>query len=710
MKVNGKDYKVSEFLEAFKGYTVEFKYNIADSDKATKLGVDHAKGLVKAATTVEEFKYAVQVKDEAGNVLPKDVVAADFATVKVVDETTATKVTDVQLQKDSKEWKNTVTTGDQIKIAASTYENALGQKNTDKDKDGNAVVTMTPPAIKSVKSSAPSVAYYDQTNGIQVLGTGAVTFTVTFEDIKGEFKVTANVVKEQKVTSIKAEATNKVKAETAETVKFTVLDENEEAMRVATDVFYTLTAEGKAEAKDASTVKTNANGEASITVNEKAGNYTVKTYADKDKKVALGEFKVEAVNVKEDAKIDEYKFEFPEAVEGEEQVTALDLKPDTEGVATVGELTVSVTPYVSGIAVGLPTDVKVKSSDEKVFTATLNGDKKGVTIKVPDTNAKVGKANIVLYTEEGDLVTEVATFEVEVKNTATQYETLTLKPNTKVDGFKAQSSDGATQKAAIVEAVKEEITADQIASVKVLKDDSVVLVTMEEAFGGKTIQLDAEFVEAELEGVAVKVATQAVGEVVAKDASTVEIASETLTFGKDYTDVDTLVKAINDIEGVTVTASEDGGNVKLTAKEDGNKTDEVAKLNGETSIKLANGSDDTAATATIIFANVTQEKVEAKDAVDAADGEVVFTFSEAVQLTAVEVKSLTITLNDNKEVAATEAEVSKDGKTVTAKIAHDAQNASDLKATATIKNVTGLSAVKGKIVIADEGVKATELK
>jgi len=95
--VNGKEeLTAAQFAEKYgeEGYTVEFKYNFNANavEKAGKVSKD------------TDFKYAVQVEDAEGNLIPETVTAADFVDVKVVAASAATKVNSVALYTETEEW------------------------------------------------------------------------------------------------------------------------------------------------------------------------------------------------------------------------------------------------------------------------------------------------------------------------------------------------------------------------------------------------------------------------------------------------------------------------------------------------------------------------------------------------------------------------------------------------------------------------------
>lgn len=674
--VNGDEYTKASFDEKFgeEGYTVEFKYNFS-ANATEKAGTVNKSG---------DFKYAVEVSQDGEKF--NSATSADFVEVKVVDKDVATSVQAVQLKTSAGEWESsTVSALDEVEIVASEYTNALGQSNLDKDENDTPVVPgLAAPTVEKVTSSDVTVAYYDlNSDKIVVLADGEVTFTVKFEDIKETKTITVQAVATQEVTAISADA-QKVKAETAgQTVTFTVLDQNNEAVRVdETEVFYTLTKSGDVEADAAVSVKTDATGKASVGVNKVAGDYTVNVYTKDDKKTKIGSFAVEAINVDAEAVIDSYELSF-----ADEDITSVDLNPGKldDGANT---LTVNAKASISGINVDLPANVKVKSSDDKILTA-VEADDLAADGEITVTGVKSGKANVVLYTEEGDLVTTLATLEVEVVNTATQFTTLTLKPDTKVDGKAADLEQ------AVIDAVKEEVTKEQIASVTPLKADGKVLVKFEAEYGGKTISLDATFADTTLtkaDAVIVKTADTEAKNAVATttsalvvssiaDGGTIVVDSETYTVSTSF-DLDALNVAIAST-GVVATGTEAA---LVLTKADG--TDFTYSATTDGSDELFGSTDVT-------------NGEEAVDAIvgEAQSGTITLTFSEAVNVEAA------TEININGTIAGTVATAVEGEKTVT--ITLDATNAKKVANVAV--TVLDLKAINGSDIVLPENDAAVKI-
>ena len=97
LSVNGKEELTkTEFEEKYEGYTVEFKYNFSGATAKERTGV---------VTKTSDFKYAVQVTDAEGNLVPETVQTSDFTTVKVADAAVATEVTSVGLEVNGEEYE-----------------------------------------------------------------------------------------------------------------------------------------------------------------------------------------------------------------------------------------------------------------------------------------------------------------------------------------------------------------------------------------------------------------------------------------------------------------------------------------------------------------------------------------------------------------------------------------------------------------------------
>jgi hypothetical protein len=459
----------ADFEEKYEGYTVEFKYNFLSPTPAETAGKVN-----KSAN----FKYAVQVTDSEGNKLPEELAPTDFVDVTVVDGIKAVKVSKISLVSDGKKWEvSSVTKTDNVTIEATLFENYFGESNLDEDS------SVAQPTIKTVTSSNPAVAYYD--NGIEVLTAGTVTFTVEFNGIEGTKTIQVTTKAPQELSSIKADA-QKVQANLdGQVVKFAILDKDAQEMRTPATVYYTVTAEGKTETTDPATEKTGT-GSATITANFVKGLNTVNVYKEAAKTNKIGTFTVQAVDVANVAP-DTYKLVVGK-IESVDQ-KALDLNPDDEKNSK--ELIVTVEAYVDGVKVNLPTTVEyeVISSDNKVATV----DKVGSQVKV--TALSKGTTTVTLRTVEGAIKTPVATYGVTVNNTTPQITSLVLKASDegKIKVNKANNNLTGLTVAVLAAVVDgEKLPVGAIEKVTAIDSDNVVIVKIGDLYGGKSFTLAAD--------------------------------------------------------------------------------------------------------------------------------------------------------------------------------------------------------------------------
>ncbi|MGG3887433.1 hypothetical protein ABEV63_26155, partial [Brevibacillus panacihumi] len=482
--VNGKEELTkAQFEEKYEGYTVTFKYN--------KTGAGYGEnGKVNAAAGT--FKYAVQVTDAEGNLIPEEVTAADFVEVTAVDASKATAVTEVGLiGEDGKAWTQKVLDG-QVSLAATKYVNGLGQNQDAKDGFDNKIIST--PEIVSVKSSNATVAYYAG-GKVKVLQSGTVTFTIEFKDIEEKSTITFDVKTAQEVGSVVTENA-KVAAGVNAKVAFKVLDQDGEKYLGSDKIYYTIK---QAEGDDENGDVTPAGGEAEIERTFVKGDNTVTLFADADRKEKLGSFKVTAVAI--DGTPDAYALEFADKTK-----TSLDMNQEKDATS----LEVNAKAFINEIAVdlgtGLSDDYKLeaKSTNKNVpVDVVLDVASEKITVSLPADEAKqkVGVATVDLYTVEGALKTKVATISVEVKNTTPKFTTLTLKKDTLKKDTKVKVVDGEVTAQdvvdAVVEATNEEnpFKADYIESVIPVEGNESVIVKIKNLYGGALIELGADFVE-----------------------------------------------------------------------------------------------------------------------------------------------------------------------------------------------------------------------
>ncbi len=471
--VNGKEeLTATEFDEKYgeEDYTVAYKYNFNEELDAKEAGT---------------YKYAVEVTDAEGNKLPEGgVVAADFVDFKLVDATKAVKVNTLGLFADGEAWENaTVMTEDNVSIKAAIYENELGQKNTDKDEDGNTVVDINDPDIKEIKSSDPLTAYYDGAK-IVVRKDGEVTFTVVFEDAKLEVlqkTVEVTTKAEQKATTIEAKDL-KVQENVGVPFDIKYFDQDGEEVRGEVNAFYTATLAGKTEAETATAL-------APHTFTEE-GNYVVKVYAEANKKTELGSFNVRVVSV--DGNPDAYELEIPKD-DGKTVELILNVDPTAEGYNDTMDLIVKA--FIEEVAVELPAEgvvYEVKSSNEDVLTV---GELDRVEGTITVTAVKEGTATVTLYTVEGALKEEVASIELEVKNTTAQINNLTLAKDVKKLAV-VKSEDGTWDVYYPAQLVSSDLKEDEtiegkIEEVVFSENDGKAIVIIADIYGGKEFVFDA---------------------------------------------------------------------------------------------------------------------------------------------------------------------------------------------------------------------------
>lgn len=557
--VNGtEELTKAEFEEKYEGYTAAFLFNKTTGGGQT---FDKVTGKVTATDT---FKYAVEVSKDGEKV--NTATAADFVEVKVEAATKAVKVNEVGLVTSkagaTKFPHSSVVKNEAAFIVATEFQNALGQTNKDKKENGDPVVSgFAAPAVKSAVSDQPTVAYYDVENGITVLKDGKVTFTVEFDGIKEKSTITVDVKAKQELTSLQAVNKKVANTDTGVNLGIKFFDQDGEELHSAPTVYYTSTLAGKNEGVATTTAPDSFATEGKYTVN------VYKTAGNKDK---IGSLTIESVKVDADATITDYTLVYPKDAE-DNAISELDVNPLLAGDDAKDTLTIT--------AEGLIEDVKVPLAKGKDLIAKSSNDK---IVKVTNVDQIVNKANgeinleavaagevtITLYTVEGDLQTAVATKTVNVKNSAPQVDTLTLKKDTKVDA-KATNLEKA-----VVDAVAEKIVAEQIEKVTTVAANGIVIVEFKAAFGGKEFTLDAKFDDAALtdaSAVLVKAASTEVTPATADVLLTALAEGNVLTVeAVDYT-----LPAVFDLEALNtaivstdVVATEDAGTVTLT-KADG---------------------------------------------------------------------------------------------------------------------------------------------
>jgi hypothetical protein len=473
IQINGsQEVTVEELTEA--GYTVKFLFNksITGLSPAAQEAA-RENGVIDTSNTpfYAEFKYAVQVTDAEGNLIPETVLADAYATVTVLNAATVTEVTGVKLSTELAY----VTVNDKASIQLVSALNAFGEE----------VEGVTLKDLKAtIKSSDVTVAYAKDLE-LVIRKAGTVTLTVEFpKELKiAPVTLTVEVKAAQIATSIEAKD---LKVETADgddyAYKFEVLDQYGEALRTSGPSFVVET--------------TDVDGEVVDTF-AKVGKYTVTVYLEKTVTDSDGE-----ITLEKGTKLGSYKVETVDVAEGEvdtfEFSTDKDFLLDLNGDAfneDVNNATVALKGFIEGVELttleNRLADYKLVSSNETVFTVEGPEDLITVTAKA------VGTETLSLVKVEGDIVTVVASIELTVKNTTPQITTLTLKDDAKAIDFK-ESDDQEALKVAVAEQVKTNLEADitpsQIAKVE-LTSQGTVIITIKDVNGGKEFVLPVNIID-----------------------------------------------------------------------------------------------------------------------------------------------------------------------------------------------------------------------
>lgn len=726
--VNGEEELTkAEFEEKFEGYKVEFKYNVATSERDSKLGADHATGKV---TAEDNFKYAVAVTNKDGEKVIEP-TNADFAEVTVVDATVVTQINKIEAKaKDSaKAWDLdlAVTTVDKVTFVAAEYENALGQTNVAEEDAQKLPEDVQAPTVVKVVSNAPTVAYYDIDEGIIVRKDGKVTFTVEFDN--GIKVVTPEVEVKVKATQTptKVVAKDQKVAAGTTTVDFEILDQDGDLVRPATTVYYTVKAEGK-EATSATSITPVTGGKGSIADLEvTAGKNVVTFYADEEAKKELGKVTITAVEVTgaPDA------YDIKPALDKDGKEIVLDLNPNNKGAEKVS---LNVEAKKDGVVVPFPAEgvtYAVKSSDDKIATADLTEEG-----KIEVTGVAKGEATITLYTTEGDMKTKVAEHTVTVDNTIEPIKELTFKDGVDAVIVKAEADENDV-KYAVADAVKQTLTAGEesmIESVDTVKAQNIVIVTIKEEYGGGEYVLDAVYDFANLTEaeITAKVEGKEPQPAVAATVTEQDITFTAVAEGDEGNGIEIKFVASKEnnneeveqttakVEGTTVTVTlaqakgEEASVGVITATE----ADVVAAINALT-------DDSKIVTAALAEGIIGTEKVTATtdevktangadevEAVEAKPATLTLTFDEAVTLDGdfalftkgTEAEDGETEAKDVKVTFAAKPVLSEEGTTITVALAdgEDAEIAKD----AVITKIDGVKAVKGIVLVKNVKVSA----
>lgn len=450
--VNGEALTKAEFEAKYEGYTAEFKYNFLNATTKERTGI---------VTKSAPFKYAVQVKDAEGTAV-NTLTATDYIEVKALLTTTVTEVTGVELSNDL----TYVTVDETATIDLVKALNAFGEEVAAQSLN---VLGAT------IKSSDVTTAYVTG-NNITARKVGNVTFTVEFPEASKIAPVTlaVEVKAAQKATSIEAQDLKVQVADDASyATKYTILDQNGEALR---------TPEAEAVGGTKTVVITNEAGNV-VTTFATEGVYTVTVYADTEKKVKLGSYKVTTVDVAT-TEIDTFEFSTDKDFLLDRNETALVEK--NQNVSLVG--------YIDGVKLnsleGKLAGYELRSSNEDVFTVVSTP-----TASNEITAVGVGTATLSLVKVEGDIETVVETIELEVVNSTPQITSLQVKGDADAivvaDVTELTAVEIASQVTAGVDAAGSDIfDAAYIDSIEYVAANQKVIVTLDSLYGGAEFTFD----------------------------------------------------------------------------------------------------------------------------------------------------------------------------------------------------------------------------
>jgi len=472
-EVNGKEKLTkAEFDEKYgeEGYTVDFKYNRTPKDETLK-----NTGEVK---TAKSFKYAVQVKDAEGNLIPEKLEVKDYLEVKVVDAEKATTIETVKIKGSDLDY---VTVGEEdLEFEVTSAKNALGEEL---DEDSLDALNSE---LQGIVSDDVDVAYPTSSTQFTARAAGNVTFTLTYytEDDAIEVEVPVEVKEAGVATRVEAEDQKVAIGASADKdgLDFKVFDQHDLDITNSTEEYNVVVKD------DENKVVTDLSAK---------GTYTVEIQDKKDK--VLGSFKVTVVDVGE-ADYDEFFFEEDKDAEGKDIV--LDVKEgdrkDTKPFTLKG-VKDGVTVVADDLDIVTEGDgLYLKSSDNKVLTATYENGK--VTVKLADGLDKAATAKVQLINKMGSIEIVEAEVELEVVNTTPQIDKLEL-----VDGAKIVVKD--YNKSEIEENFKENfghlLTAgldkdkekifvyeNMVEKVTFIPGNNIVEVKIKDIYGGKTFRFD----------------------------------------------------------------------------------------------------------------------------------------------------------------------------------------------------------------------------
>ncbi|SFE59285.1 S-layer homology domain-containing protein [Alteribacillus iranensis] len=502
--VNGfRNVSVEALEEA--GYDVEFLFNESGGvfDDAKDTGVIDASNLLRDEddedSVIEEFRYAVQITDEDGNE-----VTSDEQTVNVHGETEAAEVTDVAFFTGDDQWENDYVTNanEGAKIQAVAGTNAFGE---DLDED-----TLNGLTVESVTSSDLSVAYYDTEDGLQVVGEGTTTFTVTFDGVEEPVEFEVEVVEDQEIDAIAEADTTRNYTTNAVTDTFTVIDQYGEPYGEGEEISYTLTNEnGEDVTPDDNTAEINSEGkvEVSFPSEVEPGEYTLE-FSQGDNE--LGSVTLEFLELNAD-EVDEFTLSStPETVD------LADALSDGEIVYTHDDLEFSITAggEYEGATLNqtdleealnsIDGDLQLRTSDESVASLAEDEEQDVATeLEVSEVldgleayGRSEGTATLYLEEVEGDFVTTLAQVEVEVESTIPEINDITLADD--VDSLELSAYEDANgNKRWNIESLSDlvsddvELESNMIEEVIYSENDEKALIRVTDVYGGQSFEVDA---------------------------------------------------------------------------------------------------------------------------------------------------------------------------------------------------------------------------
>jgi len=535
--VNGEEELTkAEFEEKYEGYTVTFKYNRTDSKlKAT--------GEVNSATS---FKYAVQVKDAEGTLIPEELGLEDYLEVKVADADTIATIETVALSNE----RDYLTVGEEdVKFEIVAAKNALGE-DLEEDIFKNEEPT-------KVVSSDIFVAYYAE-DKIVARAVGPVTFTLTYGigDDAIEVELSVEVKEAGVATRVEAEDQKVALGTEKENLEFKVFDQH--------DLDITDTDKYSIVVKDEEEKETDLSAK---------GIFTVEILNKKATAEVIGSFTVTVVDVAT-ADYDSYFFEEAnkevvlDVKEGAKVSTKeLTLKGVKEGVTVLADnLTIETDETKDGLF--------LKSSDKDVFTVAYNAGT--VTVTLNNDLEKAATAKVQLINKMGSIEITEAELELEVVNTTPQINNLTLAEGVKtLDVVKSEDDTWDVYNPAqlVSSDLKEDETIeDMIAKVEFSSNDGKAIVTIKDIYGGKEFVFDAievfkvEKVSVDPAGLTLKVGSE--GEITAT-VSPANATYKDVTWESSDDTVATvengLVTAVGTGEATITVTTEDGGFTATTA-------------------------------------------------------------------------------------------------------------------------------------------------